>query len=85
MKEHVAWTGRVVVHRTGKAGEQLADVHSWGGWLIRLGWWGGKCWHHLQRLMMCNLSNVVVFWSVIIFGYLSFTTVRWQKIGFNNC
>ena len=25
------------------------------------------------------------FWSLIIFGYLSFTTVRGQKIGFNSC
>jgi len=26
-----------------------------------------------------------LFWSVIIFGNLSFTTVREQKIGFNSC
>jgi len=26
-----------------------------------------------------------LFWSFIIFGYLSFTTVREQKIGFNSC
>jgi len=26
-----------------------------------------------------------LFWSLIIFGYLSFITVRGQKIGFNSC
>jgi len=27
----------------------------------------------------------ILFWSLIIFGHLSFTTVRGQKIGFNRC
>ena len=32
-----------------------------------------------------HYSKRSLFWSLIIFGYLSFTTVRGQKIRFNNC
>jgi len=34
---------------------------------------------------MLHYGKKCLFWSFIIFGYLSFTTVMWQKIGFNSC
>ena len=35
--------------------------------------------------MILHYGKRSLFWSVIIFGYLSFTTGRGQKIGFNRC
>ena len=35
--------------------------------------------------MILHYSKRSLFWRLIIFGYLSFTTVRRQKIGFISC
>jgi len=36
-------------------------------------------------LVAFNYGKRSLFWSLIIFAYLSFTTVQGQKIGFNSC
>ena len=38
----------------------------------------------LQKVML-HYGKKSLFWSLIIFGYLSFTMVRGQKIGFYSC
>jgi len=38
----------------------------------------------LQKVIL-PYGKKSLFWSLIIFGYLSFTTLQGQKIGFNSC
>jgi len=42
---------------------------------------------HTETLVLLSVhyDKISLFWSLIIFAYLSFTTVREQKIGFNSC
>ena len=41
--------------------------------------------NHLLQKVILRYGERSLFWSLIIFGYLSFTTVRGRKIGFNSC